>query len=144
VYVAALGDHVLRLRPRGGFPPIVVGDFNAEPDSDEIRFMRGAHAIGDRGVYFNEAWKVAGDRSGGEAAGITWCNRNPYARASLEPDKRIDYIFTGYPDGDGRGALERCRVVCNDEKNGVWPTDHFGVFAELRTDPTPVDPESGS
>jgi endonuclease/exonuclease/phosphatase family metal-dependent hydrolase len=132
--VLALAEHVLYLRPRDGFPPIVVGDFNAEPDSDEIRFMRGAHAIGDRSVYFNDAWKVAGDHSLGP--GFTWCNRNPYARSGHEPDKRIDYVFTGYPCSDGRGVLESCRVVCDDEVDGVWPTDHFGVFAELRTEPS--------
>jgi hypothetical protein len=28
-----------------------------------------------------------------------------------------------------------CRAVRNDEQDGVWPTGHFGVFAELRTEP---------
>ena len=59
--VDALAAHVLAHRPKGGFPPVVVGDFNAEPDSDEIRFMRGAHAIGGKSVYFNDAFRVAGD-----------------------------------------------------------------------------------
>jgi endonuclease/exonuclease/phosphatase family metal-dependent hydrolase len=131
--VVALADHVLRLRPREGYPPIVVGDFNGEPDSDEMRFLRGAHAIGDRSVYFNDAYRVAGDPAPG--AGNTWCNRNPYARAAFEPDKRIDYIYAGYAMADGRGRIESCRVVCDDEKDGVWPTDHFGVFAELRSEP---------
>ena len=131
--VEALARHVIGLRPREGFPPIVVGDFNAEPDSDEIRFMRGAHAIGETSVYFNDAFRVAGGPSDGP--GHTWCNRNPYARTAFEPDKRIDYIFTGYPTREGVGQLEHCRVVCNDEKDGVWPTDHFGVYAELRDTP---------
>ena len=131
--VDALAAHVLAHRPKGGFPPVVVGDFNAEPDSDEIRFMCGAHAIGGRSVYFNDALRVAGDPSQGP--GHTWCNRNPYARTAFEPDKRIDYIFTGYPLADGVGVLEDCRVVCDDEKDGVWPTDHFGVYAELRSEP---------
>jgi endonuclease/exonuclease/phosphatase family metal-dependent hydrolase len=131
--VRALADHVLSLRPKGGFPPIVVGDFNAEPDSDEIRFMRGAHAIDARSVYFNDAFRVAAHESQGP--GHTWSNRNPYARTAYEPDKRIDYIFTGYPMRDGVGSLEHCRVVCDGEKDGVWPTDHFGVYAELRSEP---------
>ena len=133
--VVALADHVIQMRPKDGFPPILVGDFNAEPDSDEIRFLRGAHVVGERSVYFNDAWRVAGDPAAGEAAGYTWSNRNPYARTAFEPDKRIDYIFTGYPQRNGVGLLEHCSVVCNDEKGGVWPTDHFGVYAELRTDP---------
>jgi endonuclease/exonuclease/phosphatase family metal-dependent hydrolase len=127
--VVALAEHVLRLRPRDGFPPILIGDFNAEPDSDEMRFLRGGHAIADRSVYFNDAFRVAGD-----GPGHTWCNRNPYAREAFEPDKRIDYVYVGYPTREGLGQVLACGVVCDDEHEGVWPTDHFGVFAELRSD----------
>jgi endonuclease/exonuclease/phosphatase family metal-dependent hydrolase len=117
-----------------------VGDFNAEPDSDEIRYMRGLHSVEDCEIYFNDAWSVAGDAgAGAELAsgrqGATWCNRNPYARAAFEPDRRLDYIFTGYPQQDGVGKIEHCRVVCDDERDGVWPSDHFGLYAELRTAP---------
>jgi len=125
--VAALASEVIGTRVRDGFPPIVVGDFNADPNSDEIRFMTGRHSIGERRVLFYDAWEVSGD--GGP--GITWSNRNDYARSSLEPDRRIDYIFAGYPAANGSGRLEKCRVVCDDAVSGVWPTDHFGVYAEF-------------
>lgn len=39
------------------------------------------------------------------------------------------------PDRYGVGLVERCQVVCDDERDGVWPSDHFGVYAELRTEP---------
>ena len=130
--VQALAELVLARRPRDGFPPILAGDMNAEPDSDEIRFLTGLHSLGGKSVYFHDAWAVAGARGD---PGTTWSNRNPYARANLEPDRRIDYVFTGYPRRDGIGHLEECRVVCNDEKDGVWPSDHFGVLAVLRTEP---------
>lgn len=133
--VAALADFVISRRPRGGFPPVVVGDFNAEPDSDEIRFMTGHHSLDGRSVMFYDAWRKAGD--GGP--GTTWSNRNAFASVALEPERRIDYIFAGYPhrmtDDHGVGNIETCRVVCNDEADGVWPSDHFGVYAELRTEP---------
>lgn len=133
--VAPLSEFVLRRRPRGGFPPIVVGDFNAEPESDEIRYMRGFGSIDGRSAMFFDAWSVAGD--GGP--GYTWSNRNPYAAIALEPERRIDYIFAGYPirvgDRYGVGKIDVCRVVCNDGPDGTWPSDHFGVYAELRTDP---------
>jgi endonuclease/exonuclease/phosphatase family metal-dependent hydrolase len=135
--VVALCQQVLDSRRPGGFPPIIAGDFNAEPDSDEIRFMTGGHSIAGSSVYFHDAWRVAGE--GGD--GITWSNRNVYARPNLEPDRRLDYIFTGYPLKGGIGLLERCSVVCNEEQAGVWPSDHFGVFAELRTEVVP-DPSS--
>jgi len=129
--VVALCDLVLRRRPRRGFPPLLVGDFNAEPESAEIRYVTGLQSMGGRSVAFLDAWRVAGD--GGP--GTTWSNANPYARAALEPDRRIDYVFAGFPQRDGLGQIVECRVVCDDTRDGVWPTDHFGVYAELRAAP---------
>jgi endonuclease/exonuclease/phosphatase family metal-dependent hydrolase len=131
--VMALCQHVRRRRPRDGFPPLLVGDFNAEPESAEIRFVSGLQSLEGRSMYFRDAWAYAGE--GGD--GITWSNRNAYARRWLEPDRRIDYVFVGPPRRDGIGLVERCRVVCCEERNGVWPSDHFGVYAELRTEPLP-------
>jgi endonuclease/exonuclease/phosphatase family metal-dependent hydrolase len=130
---AALADFVLTRRPRRGFPPVVVGDLNAEPDSTEIRYLVGLHSLAGRSVHFRDAWRIAGD--GG--AGFTWSRRNPYTRPSLEPERRIDYVLAGYPQPDGLGVIDACRVVCDDERDGVWPSDHFGVYAELRSEPTP-------
>lgn len=131
----AVADLVLRRRPRGAFPPIVVGDFNAEPDSNEIRFMRGFASLDGRSAVFYDAWSVAGD--GGP--GYTWSNRNSFAAIALEPERRIDYIFSGYPirmtEEHGIGKAEVCRIVCDDEVDGIWPSDHFGLYAEFRTDP---------
>ena len=129
--VMALCEFVLGLRPKGGFPPILVGDFNAEPDSAEIRYVAGLQSLEGRSVHFRDAWRVAGD--GGP--GLTWSNRNPYARPWHEPERRIDYIFAGPPRRDGVGRIESCRVVCDDDRDGIWPSDHFGVHAELRLEP---------
>ncbi len=129
--VAALCELVLSRRPREGFPPIAVGDFNAEPESAEIRYVTGLQSLGGRSVSLLDAWRVAG----GGGPGTTWSNRNPYARAALEPDRRIDYVFAGFPKQSGEGRIATCRVVCDDEADGVWPSDHFGVYAELATDP---------
>jgi endonuclease/exonuclease/phosphatase family metal-dependent hydrolase len=130
--VAAVCDLARRRRPRDGFPPILVGDFNAEPDSAEIRYVKGLQSLNGRSVHFRDAWAQAG---GGD--GTTWSNRNAYARPALEPDRRIDYIFVGPPRADGLGLIESCQVVCDDERDGAWPSDHFGVFAVLRSEPLP-------
>jgi endonuclease/exonuclease/phosphatase family metal-dependent hydrolase len=133
--VELLAERAWKRRPENGFPPIIAGDFNAEPDSDEIRFMTGRHSLAGRSVAFLDAWEVAGDSSlAGEAGrGITWSNRNAYARVEYEPCRRIDYLFVGLPGRKGEGWVEQCRVVCDEEEDGAWPTDHFGVYAELRT-----------
>ena len=143
--VVEVADLAWRRRPRNGFPPIIVGDFNAEPDSDEIRYLKGLHSIGGRSVAFLDAWAVSGDHDlPGEAGrGITWSNRNPYARVENEPRRRIDYVFAGLPGRAGVGRIEACRVVCNEEEDGCWPTDHFGVLAELTTAAPSTDAAEG-
>jgi len=134
--VEVVAEKAWKSRPENGFPPIVLGDFNAEPGSDEIRYMTGLHSLQGRNVAFLDAWAVAGDHAlpGEQGQGMTWSNLNPYARVENEPRRRIDYIFVGLPGRKGVGAIKSCRVVCNEEEGGVWPTDHFGVFAELRTE----------
>jgi endonuclease/exonuclease/phosphatase family metal-dependent hydrolase len=135
--VVALCDFVLSRRPPGGFPPILVGDFNAEPDSAEIRYVAGLQSLEGRSVHFRDAWRMAGD--GGP--GFTWDRRNAYTHPWLEPDRRIDYVFVGYPHVGGVGRVTSCRVVCDEERSGVWPSDHFGVYAELQTEPPPGLPD---
>ena len=129
--VVALCDFALRRRPKDGFPPILAGDFNAEPDSAEIRYVTGLQSLGGWSVCFLDAWR----RAGGPGPGTTWSNANPWARAEREPDRRIDYVFAGLPRRDGLGEITACRVVCDAEEGGVWPSDHFGVYAELRDAP---------
>jgi endonuclease/exonuclease/phosphatase family metal-dependent hydrolase len=129
--VVATCDLVFRRRPKRGFPLLLVGDFNAEPESAEIRYVTGLQSQAGRSVYLVDAWRYGGD--GGP--GITWSNRNPYARIAHEPDRRIDYVFVGPALANGVGMVESCRVVCDEAVDGVWPSDHFGVFAEVRTEP---------
>ena len=54
-----------RARRRASFPPVLMGDFNAEPESDEIRYLRGYNARLGRSVYFADCFAVAGDGSPG-------------------------------------------------------------------------------
>jgi endonuclease/exonuclease/phosphatase family metal-dependent hydrolase len=37
-------------------PPILMGDFNADPTSDEIRYLKGQHLIVGRSIYFADVW----------------------------------------------------------------------------------------
>ncbi len=109
------------------FPPIVCGDFNADPSSEEIRMLKGMTTCPAEGLFFHDAWAVAGN-----GPGITWDNNNPYAAAELEPDRRIDYVFVGWPLAGGAGHIVECAIAGNQPVGGVWPSDHFAVMAELR------------
>ena len=130
--VRAIAEHVARLAPRDGFPPILVGDFNAEPDADEVRFLRGRCSLGGTSVHFADAFGWAG-----EGPGVTFARRNVFAAPLREPDRRIDYIFVRGPDQHGRGEPLSASVVMDEPIQGVFASDHFGVFATLRSEPEP-------
>ena len=107
-------------------PPILGGDFNAEPDATEIRFLTGTATLGGRSIYYQDAWRVAG----GRGPGFTWDNRNPYAHTVREPDRRIDYVFVGWRH-DAKGRIESARVVCDRVLTTTFASDHFGLLAEI-------------
>lgn len=123
--VVTLADFAWHLASGRSFAPIVAGDFNAEPDSAEIRYLRGLQSLAGRSVCFEDAWAVGGD--GGP--GWTWDNRNPFARTVDEPDRRIDYVFAGFDHDRRRLTVEDCRIVMNEGRNGVFPSDHLGLMA---------------
>lgn len=120
---------------------VVTGDFNAAPDADEIRFMRGMHSVHGRRTYYQDAFLVQPPRLPTGAlgeSGITWARRNTYTHKLrfLETDRRIDYIFVGAASRDGKGMVHECRVVLDEATaDGVFPSDHFGVFAEIQLTP---------
>ena len=113
------------------YPAIVVGDFNAEPDSDEIRFMRGLGALGGRSVHFHDVFGHVG-----QGPGVTYSTKNPYAAYLREPDRRIDYVWVRGGDERFRGEPLAARVAFDmpvaSSGGEAYPSDHFGVFAELR------------
>lgn len=119
-------------------PKILVGDFNATPDSDEIRFLRGLHTAGGRRTYWQDAW----ERRHGRADGFTWARANPYTSRLrwLERDRRLDYVFVGPLRRDGRGVVQECRIVLDDPAtDGTLASDHYGLYAEVQL--APLDQE---
>lgn len=121
-------DRIQELAPVGTtFPPVLVGDFNAEPESDEIRYLHGFATIHGKSVYFADAWLYGGDGS----HGYTFDRRNPYAALAHEPPRRIDYIFVRGPDANFRGEPTRTRVVFDAPTEGIFPSDHFGLVTDL-------------
>ena len=116
--------------PTDVLPPVVMGDLNTEPDSDEIRFLRGQLAD-SRGCYLADCFAIRG-----VGAGHTWHRNNVYAAREHYPNRRIDYIFVRAPDRWNRGEPLVARVVFEQPSaDGVFASDHFGVYAELRATP---------
>jgi endonuclease/exonuclease/phosphatase family metal-dependent hydrolase len=135
--VAFIAERVSELAPvqSGCLPPVLMGDFNAAPDSDEIRFLTGLHVLDGKSVHFADAWVYGGDGT----PGSTYDPRNDYARRNREPPRRIDYVFTRGPDAELRGEPLHARLAFHEPVGGgddaLWASDHFGVYAEIAMDP---------
>lgn len=124
--VAYICERVAERRPRT-FPPILCGDMNAPPDSTEMWMLSGKTTLPVPKLVFHDAWEMAGD-----GPGHTWSNGNPYAALDLEVARRIDFVWSGWPRAGGAGHVTSARVIGQDAVDGVVPSDHYGVLAELR------------
>jgi endonuclease/exonuclease/phosphatase family metal-dependent hydrolase len=129
-----------KLRERRGNtdpPQILCGDFNATPDSDEIRFLRGLTTLGGRRTHFQDAWlrlHREAEPGDGPAQGITWSSENELTRPlrSLDIDRRIDYVFVTSRKKDGRGTVLRSEVALVERQDGVCASDHYAVLADVQ------------
>jgi endonuclease/exonuclease/phosphatase family metal-dependent hydrolase len=125
--VAAIAEIVRTTAPMSGLPPVLVGDFNAEPEASEIRFLKGLQSLGGKSNHFADCFGQVG-----VGPGFTFdSTRNPFAEETHEYPRRIDYIFVRGPDNQVRGKPVSARVVMDEVENGIAATDHYGVFAEV-------------
>jgi endonuclease/exonuclease/phosphatase family metal-dependent hydrolase len=131
--IAALVDELAPVGP--GPPPVVMGDFNADPEADEIRFLRGLAVVDGGSVHFADAWTWGGDGS----PGATFDRGNDHARGAHMPSRRIDYIFVRGPDSRLRGEpLHTELAFATPEVLGgrrTWPSDHFGLVSDVALAP---------
>ncbi|MZE48719.1 endonuclease [Streptomyces sp. SID5477] len=129
---AALAGFVTAHRHGTAHPPVVTGDFNARPEAPEVRLLRAGG--------LRDAWEHAAP---GEPSG-TWDAANPYvAHADGEPSVRIDYVHVGPPGPGGLGRVLAVRRAGAGPVDGVWPSDHAAVVADLAADGTVPAPAQG-
>jgi endonuclease/exonuclease/phosphatase family metal-dependent hydrolase len=125
--VQAIAEHIKREAPIRGVPPILVGDFNAEPDAAEIRFLRGLQSLSGKSTFLADCFGQVG-----QGEGFTFdATQNPFAAPTNEYPRRIDYIFVRGPDNQVRGKPLSAKVVFDEVEDGVAASDHYGVYAEI-------------
>lgn len=127
--VRRIAEFVAAHTPDAGLPPVVAGDLNAISESDEVRLLEGfltEPAVPD--LLLVDAWRYAAP----DDRGITWSRGNPHAAVTGEPDARIDYVLVGTPRGAGATLVTGARVVGDGPRDGVWPSDHAAVVADLQ------------
>ncbi len=126
--VTALAEFVAAHRGDGPFPPVVTGDFNAWPDSDEVRLFGGYRTAPPvPGQVLIDAWDFA--ELGAPSA--TWDLANPYVAGTFGPNVRIDYVFVEPTGKGGLGHVRGVRRAGDGPVDGVWPTDHAAVVVDL-------------
>ncbi len=106
--------------------PVLTGDLNALPHSDEIRRLTGAAPpLLDSGSphVFIDAWSVAGPDPG-----YTWSTENSLLVDPQWPNRRLDYVMVGYPIPKGHGRPRTAKLIGTSEPG----SDHFGVVVDLR------------
>ena len=125
--VAQLAELVDRRQRATRRPLLVGGDFNAPPDSDEIRMLTGLCPPPVDGFTLFDAWEAAG-----AGDGVTWSRTNPWAAPTLLPSRRIDHLFVGWPRRGGVGSVVAAEVIGAAAVDGAVASDHYGVLATVR------------
>ena len=113
--------------PPADLPPLVMGDFNAQPDSDEMRLLEGhLTAPAEPGLLLVNTRRWAADPHE-----PTWTPANPYVLPSGSPPARIDHVLVGLGRGTVPVRVEHTAVFGAHPVDGVWPSDHAGVVVDL-------------
>lgn len=121
--VALMVQHAAEKAGNEVLSPVVCGDFNAEPQSDEVRRFGGLQTAPHvEDLAFQDAWQIAGAEGD---PGFTWRKECPHI-ADGNSNARIDYVFLGL-----RGRIAAVDLV-GLAGGHVWPSDHAGVLADLR------------
>ncbi len=109
---------------------ILGGDFNAVPESDEIRRLVGlAPPYGSNNAHlrvFTDAWAACGD-----GPGHTWTRDNEHTADAQWPRRRLDYLLSSWPRPKPTGNPVSCFIEGLHPVEGVVPSDHSCVVADF-------------
>jgi endonuclease/exonuclease/phosphatase family metal-dependent hydrolase len=97
------------------FPCVIVGDFNAQPDSSTIKMIK-------------QSYSSAYEQYNGQEPEFTW--PTPLLQADPTRTEMIDYVFYD----PSKFQVDHCELIgtypaVNDES--LYPSDHFGILATL-------------
>jgi endonuclease/exonuclease/phosphatase family metal-dependent hydrolase len=122
---------------------ILAGDFNAIPESDSIRFLKGLRSgfnSPSAGAYWLDAWSVSGSPENYEftsSAEIFWAKTTALLKGITNyerlPKRRIDYIFSHDWNYGKRGDVQDFKLWAVNPYgvNGETISDHFGVACKI-------------
>ena len=109
---------------------LVLGDFDAAPDSASMRFWRGRGTAQGLSVCYQDAWEYAHP---GEP-GHTFELANPLVSEgafTTAVSRRIDHVLVRSGLRGPTLRVADCRRVLDRPVDGVWASDHYGVLVDL-------------
>jgi endonuclease/exonuclease/phosphatase family metal-dependent hydrolase len=109
---------------------LVLGDFDAAPDSASMRFWLGRSTAQQLSVCYQDAWEYAHP---GEP-GYTFELANALVRDGefgTAVSRKIDHILVRSGLRGPTLLVADCRRVLDQPVDGVWASDHYGVVADL-------------
>jgi len=111
---------------------VLVGDFNAIPDADEMRYLRGLCALAGGTTHWQDAWLR---HHASHEPGATWSTEQGEARQrrSCDVDRRIDYVYVSTRLRTGLGSVLQCELAmeARDAQSQLCGSDHRAVVADL-------------
>jgi endonuclease/exonuclease/phosphatase family metal-dependent hydrolase len=120
-------DELLAARPAH---VILGGDFNAEPQTSSMRFFTGRTSLEGISTAYGDAWENVHR----DEPGYTLDPRNPL-REIDEPGeprgRRVDYVLVRCADHGPTLRIADAGLAVHESVDGVQPSDHYGVFADL-------------
>jgi endonuclease/exonuclease/phosphatase family metal-dependent hydrolase len=122
----ALEDHI---GPRD-VHAIVLGDFDATPDSASLEFWRGRRPVDGFSVCYQDTWEYAHP----DEPGYTFDLANPLVQegeVATAVTRRIDYILVRSVLHGPTLQVSHCQRVLDHPVQGVWASDHFGMLVDL-------------
>jgi endonuclease/exonuclease/phosphatase family metal-dependent hydrolase len=111
-------------------PPILGSDFNAQPDSDEIRFLSGFTMLEGQATYLPRRLACRGRGTGLHRGGLA---DKPLAAALNVFPQRIDYVFLGdsFQRKGNAGRVISAELAFNEPITGVYASDHAGLVVDV-------------
>ena len=130
--VTFIAERVHALAPTDEFPPIIMGDFNAAPDADEIRFLRGLATLNGRSAYFADCFGLCG-----EGPGFSYARSNKFARplSCASPIGASITSSCAVPIASCAVSRMTARLAFDAPEGDIFPSDHYGVYAEIQAAP---------
>lgn len=112
----------------------MLGDFNSTPESSVYNFLVGNQSLDKCSTNWIDIGKVYSNKKSIELEPTLDCYYNPRWKdiSNLGIPERYDWILIEEPYPNEYPLLKEYRVVGKEIRNGITPSDHYGIIVEMK------------